>query len=122
MRIEKLIEINWKSWVLLIGVIAAFLPLALSRGGKGLLMGEAVYFFLAVGWALLLLEWLLLRWSESVIDWLIVKGHQHRRAAELHHETALRAEQVKRPSRRNRRVTAEQEKRRSRRNRRVTAV
>ena len=51
---------------------------------------DANYFFLAVGWALLAISYLLFFWSEAVIDWLIVKGHEHRRAAEVHEREAAR--------------------------------
>ena len=83
-RIESQLDINWKSWVITGGLIAAFIPLQLEER-------HALYFFLALGWVLLLAAWLLRRWSEEVIDWLVIKGHQHRRAAEYHHQEALRS-------------------------------
>ena len=62
--------------VLLMGCVGAFIPLHLH-------IRSALFFFLVLGWALLLLEWLLLWWCERLLDWLVLKGYHHRKAAEV---------------------------------------
>lgn len=83
-RVEHMVEVTWRSWLLVI--------CALACGMVGIRCWphppaeHVLLFFLAAGWALSLAMWLLFRSSEAVIDGLIIKGHEHRLAAELHHK------------------------------------
>ena len=82
-RIEDMISIEIRSWIAMIVLIIVFgMPLQFA-------MRNALYLFLAFGWLLLFFEILVLLYSEDTLDWLVVKGHEHRSAAELHHERVL---------------------------------
>lgn len=82
-RIEDMISIEIRSWAALIVLIVVLgTPLQLA-------MTDALLVFLAFGWLLLLAESLMLLYTENTLDWLVVRGHEHRRAAELLHERAL---------------------------------
>jgi hypothetical protein len=78
-EIEELIEINWKTWMLLILVLSLTLPIKLPSR-------EALVGFCIGGWALLVGEIGVLHIAEAAIDHLNRSGHLQRKSAERHVE------------------------------------
>ena len=93
-HIHEMIEVNWKSWLLVIALLVACIAASLIM--SQIKMREVLLIFLAVGWCLFLSTWLLFRLSEGTMDWMIMKGHQHRLAASFRHRQARAVRRVRR--------------------------
>ena len=87
-EIENLIEINWRTWIVLILVLATTLPIHLNSR-------FSLCAFVVGGWVLLLVEVAVLVVANDAIDHLNMNGHLQRRSAEYHYRVSSGPQQKK---------------------------